>query len=138
MKKIETLSDLKEERSRLIKKKILLEEVIKEDFQEIKASLSPVKMVADNVDKVLVNRNFGLVPQLINFALDTVVKNGLLRKSGFLVRIIVPFLAKNAANNYVADHKKQVLGWIADKFLKFGNSKNHSKIYDKTTADINL
>jgi hypothetical protein len=45
-----------------------------------------------------------------------VLKRVVLARAGWLPRLVVPFLVKNAATNYVSKHKNSVvegvLGWV--------------------------
>ena len=138
MRKINTLSDLRAEKLRLRQKQLLLEEEIKNDFESLKESFSPAQLVADGASKMLVNKNFGLMNQITNIIVDLILKKILLRNSGFLTRLVLPFIAKNTANNYLADHKTKILGWFGDLILKLGDRNNHKPMSDRTTADTNI
>ncbi|MEP7168833.1 MAG: hypothetical protein ABI855_05635 [Bacteroidota bacterium] len=135
MKRIDTLTELKAERIRLRQKQFRLESEIKNNFNALKESFAPLQLITDGAGKMLVNKNHGLVNETVSLVTDFLLKKVLLRNSGFIIRMILPFIARNTANNLVADNKTKILGWIGDIILKAGNRKNHTPIYDKTTAD---
>ncbi|HKR06281.1 MAG TPA: hypothetical protein VJY62_16715 [Bacteroidia bacterium] len=135
MKKINTLAELKAEKIYLRQKQFQLEAEIKNNFNSLKESFAPLQLVTDGASKMLVNRNHGLVNDTVGILVDFVLKNILLRKSGFILRLILPFIARNTANNLLMDNKKKILGWIGELILKT-RRKNKDEIYDKATADI--
>lgn len=136
MNKINNLSDLKSERIRLHNKKRFLEKEIENNFIQLKESISPSKLITNGASKMLVNKNYGLVNEIISLITDTVLKKVIFRNSGLLTRLIVPFLARNTANNLLQENKTKVLGWIGEFILKLGKKKNH--VYDAATADSNI
>ena len=139
MKKIDSLAELKTERLRLRLRRVELEDKIKNDFDSIKKSFSPVQLATDGAAKMLVNKNYGIVNSVTSTIIDLLLKNVLLRNAGIITRLVVPFLAKNTANNLVSNNKTKILGWIGELILKAGNKKKNNKnIYDQATADVNL
>jgi len=138
MRKIETLFDLKTERTRLYIRKAQLENEIKNDFEALKASFAPAQVVADAAATMLVNKNHGLVNGATSTLLDLILKNILLKNAGFMTRLVLPFIAKNTANNFVANNKTKILGWVGDLILKAGSKKNKNHIYDSSTADVDV
>jgi len=123
MKKIETLFDLKTERIRLNIRKVQLENEIKNDFEALKESFAPLQLITDSAANMLVNKNHGLVNSATSTLIDVILKNVLLRNAGFITRLVLPFIAKNTANNFVSDNKTKILGWIGDLILKAGSKK---------------
>ena len=138
MKKIETLFDLKTERIRLNIRKAQLEAEIKNDFEGLKESLAPMHLVTDGAANMLVNKNHGLVNSATSTIIDLILKKVLLRNAGFITRLVLPFIAKNTANNFVAENKTKILGWIGDLILKAGTKKNKNHVYDSSTADVDI
>lgn len=138
MKRIDTLSELKAERIRLRLKQLFLEKEIENNFNAIKKSFAPLQLVTDGAAKMLVNKNHGLANETISMISDFILKKVVLRKSGFILRLILPLIARNTANNLLTDNKTKILGWIGDLILKAGKKKNRKPIYEKATADINL
>jgi len=138
MKRIETLTELKAERVRLHQKKLFLENEIENNFTALKESFAPLELVTDGAAKMLVNKNNGISSDLISMVSDFIFKKVVLRNSGFMLRLVLPLIARNTANNLLTEHKTKIRGWIGDLILKLGNRKNHKQIYDKATADIDF
>lgn len=120
-KRIRTYEDLVKQREQL---EILLEaqkELIKYDFQEVKyesraALQSAGKAFTRNTSNMLLNTG-------ANKLIDTVVKNVLLSRAGWVMRLVVPFLLKNVSSHYIADHKSQ---WARKLFSWLGNKNGRS------------
>jgi hypothetical protein len=138
MRKIETLTELKAERIRLRQKKMRLESEIENNFNTLKESFAPLQLVTDGAAKMLVNKNHGIANETISMILDFILKKVVLRNSGFILRLILPLIARNTANNLLTENKTKILGWIGDLILKASSRKNHKPIYDKATADIDF
>lgn len=138
MKKINTLSELKAERVRLRQKKLFLEDEIENNFKELKESFAPLQLVTDGAAKMLVNKNNGIANDAIGLISDFVLRKVFLRNSGFILRLILPLLARNTVSNLLTENKTKILGWLGDLILKMGDRKNHKPVYDKTTADIEI
>lgn len=136
MRKINTLNELKAERVRLGQKKLFLEKEIENDFNTLKKSFAPLQLVTDGAAKMLVNKHNGIANSAIGMISDFVLRKIFLKNSGFILRLILPVLARNTASNLLSENKTKILGWIGDLILKMGNRKNHQPVYDKTTADI--
>ena len=104
----------------------------------MKSSFAPLQLVKDGASAMFSNNSNGIVHQGISTVVGFIMKNLFLRKAGFITRLIVPFIAKNTANNLIADNKTQILGWIGNLILKAGSKKSQNHVYDKTTADTNV
>ncbi|MEO5570433.1 MAG: hypothetical protein ABIT08_17680 [Bacteroidia bacterium] len=115
-----------------------MENEIENNFTALKESFAPLQLVTDGAAKMLVNRNHGITNDAIGMISDFLLKKVLLRNSGFIIRLILPLIARNTANNLLTENKTKVLGWIGDLVLKFGNRKNNKPIYEKATADTNF
>ena len=138
MKKVETLTELKAEKARLAQKKLFLENEIEDNFKALKESFAPLQLVTDGAAKMLMNKNYGIVNEAISMVSDSIFKKIVLKNSGFMLRLALPLIARNTANNLFAEHKTKILGWIGDLILKFGKRKNNKPIYEKATADIDF
>jgi len=138
MNKINTITDLKAERIRLRLKSLQLEEEIRSNVDSIKASFAPLQLIKEGASNMFVNNNKGLVNVGISSIVGFLMRNVLLRNSGFVVRLILPFIAKNTANNFVAQNKTKILGWMGNLFLKAVKKKNKQPLYDSATVDTNF
>jgi hypothetical protein len=108
-KKITSYKEMLEEEERL---KVLLkaqEQQIQLDFQGIKEELRPVTNFANTAKKFFVRKGTqGLTLVAIKLLADGVVKNFVLKKAGWITRIVVPFFLKNYASNFANEPGKLV------------------------------
>jgi hypothetical protein len=137
VKRIDTIEELRIERIRLRQKKMHLECEIRNDFSALKKSLTPVQLITEGASKMLLSKNHGVLNELVSGFINLILKKGVLKNSGFLIRMLVPLIAKNSANNFLYENKTKILGLLANLILKGGNKPKPAP-YDKTTADINF
>jgi hypothetical protein len=119
MRTINTLSELKQERQRLKLHQIFLETEIKKDFNEIKEQLAPLQLLTKGASKFLSSRDNSVVGNSVGYLTNLILKNVIMRKSGFLAKLIVPFLAKNVAGNIAEANKPKITHWIEELISKF-------------------
>lgn len=115
MKTINTLAELRQERQRLNMHKAFLETEIKRDFNDLKEKFKPLNIMS-NKDNNLLGNSVGALA-------DVLIKNVFLSNSGFVTRLVVPFLAKKFTSNVVEENKSKITDWIGDLFSKFVNRK---------------
>jgi hypothetical protein len=123
MNKISTLAELKAEKQLLVMNKIFLETEIKKEFNELKNDLAPLKILTQGAGKVLSSDQNKILGNSAGHLAELLAKNVFLRHSGFITRIIVPFLAKNTTSNFVEDNKSKIAGWIMKQVERFSNKK---------------
>jgi hypothetical protein len=123
MRTINTLEELKQERLRLNLHKTFLESEIKSNFNEIKESLKPLQMLTSGASKVLSSNDNSIVGNSVGQITSFIVKNVVMRNSGFLAKLIVPFIAKNIAGNVAEANKPKITHWIEDLISKFTHRK---------------
>jgi hypothetical protein len=55
----------------------------------------------------------------VNSLIDAVVKKGLLSKTGWIPKLLIPLFLKNYTSHYIADHKdkwsQKLFAWIGPK-----------------------
>ncbi|MCS3797660.1 hypothetical protein [Niastella sp. OAS944] len=97
---INSYKELLEEKARLKALLVTQELQIREDWQSIKEELKPAMLIGATLRKVF-TRSAGLTAaQLgINMITDGFVKKVILRKAGWLIRLVVPLLIKNYASH---------------------------------------
>lgn len=126
MRTINTIEELKAERQRLYMRKALLETEIKNDFNEIKEDLKPLQLLTKGAGKLLSSKDNTIAGSSAGFLTELIVKKVILKNSGFLMKLIVPYLAKNLASNVVEDNKPKISGWITELLSKFMGKKNEA------------
>src|SRR4051812_38440958 len=107
MRIIKTYNDLLAEKEELTAQLSIQKAFIKQDVKALREELKPV------TDMVGVIRKMGTKdksnPALtfgVDVATDLFIKNTLLRKGGWLTRLIVPFLVKNLSTHWLARKSK--------------------------------
>ena len=99
---IRTYNDLLAEKERL---KVLLQAqkaVIRQDVEEIKAELQPVKNAISMVVKFTTSdKSNPLLTGATETIIDLVVKRMILSRTGWLTKLVVPFLMKNVSSHLV-------------------------------------
>ncbi len=123
MRKINTLAELRAEQQLLRLRKTYLETEIKKGFAEIKEDLAPLKLLTKGAKDMLVNKDHSILGASAGLAADLLTRNTFVKNSGFLAKLIVPLLVKNAASNIVDNNKERVTGWIETLIEKFTNKK---------------
>jgi hypothetical protein len=123
MRTINTYAELKQERQRLYLHKAFLEKEIRNDFNEIKEQLKPLQLLTKGASKVLSSKDNSIVGNSVGSLTNFIVKNIVMRNSGFLARLIVPYLAKNVAGNIAEEKKPQITHWIEELISKFRQKK---------------
>ncbi len=122
MKRINTIAELKAERKRLSLRRVFLEDEIKSDFRELKQSFEPLRLIVKGAEKTLVSQNNHVISDTAGQFAKFIAK-ATLRRSGFLSRLIVPYLVKNAASNFVEGNKSKILSWAEVLFTKLADKK---------------
>ena len=114
--KIESLEDVRAERARLKNQIETSRTRLRHEFGLIKTELNPVSQALGVVTDAFTSPRKGLLSLGVGFGVDTVIKNVVLARAGWLPRLVVPFLVKNVATNYISKNKSSVvenmLGWV--------------------------
>jgi hypothetical protein len=136
MKKLNNLNDLKSERLRLRLQLVAVEEELKSDLEWIKEELNPVKAAGRFLGNAFINKNNGIINDGVKITIDTLLKNIILSRSGWLVKLIVPFIIKNISSNYILENKSEIFSVLKNLIHKIRKSNTHSdNHFDKSTVD---
>ncbi len=113
---IQNLEDVRAERARLKNQIETSRMNLRYEFGAIKQELSPINQALGVVTDVFTTPRKGLLSMGVGFGVDTVLKKVVLARAGWLPRLVVPYLVKNVATNYISKHKTSVvegvLGWV--------------------------
>src|ERR1044072_7240641 len=113
IRQINSYKELLEEKARLNALLLTQEQQIKEDWQSLKEELKPAILIGATLKKVFTRSASLTAAQLgINVLTDGFVKKVLLRKAGWLIRLVVPLLIKNYASHIET-------GGLVSKIKKF-------------------
>jgi hypothetical protein len=122
---ITSYKELIQEKARL--KALLVEQElqIKEDWQLIRDDLRPFALAGATIRKLLTRKAGISVAHLgINLLADGFIKKVLLARTGWVMRLVVPFLVKNYGSHLV-DEPGKILQKIKNLFGK--NGKMHQE-----------
>lgn len=115
---IKNINDLRAERARLKNEIELSKTKMRGSINVIKEELSPVRHAVDFLGNFLTNRNNGLLNVGVGLGVDTIVRNGLLRRAPWPLRVLVPFFLKNFAGNLIYNNKDNIMQkgveWVRD------------------------
>ena len=118
-KPIHTYEDLLEYKSDLQKQLFLQKQLIYEDVHQIKEELKPVSEIAKKIGRFFApSEDHSWIVRGTNTMVDLLVRNVFLKKSGWLARAVVPFLAQNISSHLVSDNKNGLLQKVFSWFSK--------------------
>jgi hypothetical protein len=116
---IRTYEDLLAERQRLESLLHTQKQIIREDIDDIKQALVPVKTAINFVGKLTTQDHSNpILNGTINTVIDLVMNKLVLAKSGWLTRFIVPFIMKNFSSHVVDEKKDDILRKVFSLFKK--------------------
>ena len=124
-KRFTSYDDLVKEKQQL---EVLLQvqkQVIRYDVEEIKLKLQPIKETFEFLKKITTKDRTNLLLDLgSDIAINTLVRNFILSKAGWLTKLVIPFFLKNYSSHFIAEQKDKWLeklkSWLGHK-----NGKEH-------------
>ncbi len=123
MLKVNTLKELREERTRLTLKKSGLETGIKSDFSELKSELFSFGSVAKGAEGLLASEKNNVLGLSMGTVADFLTEKVLLRNSGFITKLILPYIVKKTTSNLVENNKTKIVGWLSRLTDKLAGEK---------------
>lgn len=119
-KPIRTYDDLVEEKQRLQALLKWQKEELHEDIRELGEELKPIRSALSVAGKLFTRDNNNWVLNTgVNTLIDVVVKKMLLSKTGWITKLVVPFILKNYSSHVIADNKGSIMNklfsWIGKK-----------------------
>ena len=136
MKKIETYEQLVIQRSVTRIRIAELEGQINNDFEELKNEMKPWKIVRGVMRDLVASEKTDLVGASAGITVESLVNNVLFRKSNFITRTIVAFIAKNYTRNLVSKNSESIIDWMKSVFLKKGKHHHNGHSYDESAAGV--
>jgi len=136
MRRIESIKDLRSERARLKLELSVAEELLDEDLEWVKSELNPVHLAGKFLSHSMIRKDNGIVNDGLGKLIDVLLKSGLLSRSGWIVKLVVPYLVKNISSNYINEKKPEFFGMLKRLISKTRKSINHNhNHYDMSTVD---
>lgn len=113
---IQTIDDLRAERARLHNQIQLSKISMRNEMTAIKEELNPARQAVGVLNDVLTSPKKGLLTLGIGLGVDIVLRRTILARAGWLTKLVVPFLVRNAATNILQKNGKGIveksLVWI--------------------------
>ena len=114
--KIQNVEDVRAERSRLKNQIETSRSNLRHELGLIKKELNPVNQALGVVTDIFTTPRKGLLSLGVGFGVDMVLKRFILARAGWLPRLVVPFLVRNATTNYISKNRTSVvenmLNWV--------------------------
>ncbi|WP_305952283.1 hypothetical protein [Emticicia oligotrophica] len=106
---IQTIDDLRAERARLHNQMQLSKIGMRNEVAAIKEELNPARQAVGVLNDVLTSPKKGLLTLGIGLGVDIVLRRTILARAGWLPKLVVPFLVRNAATNIVQKNGKSIV-----------------------------
>ncbi|RYZ20039.1 MAG: hypothetical protein EOO10_23650 [Chitinophagaceae bacterium] len=134
---IRTYKELLEEKERL---KLLLrtqKDVLRQDVNQIKLELAPVRKAVTTVGKMFTKDKTSIA---LSTAADTVIdifiRRMVLSKAGWFTKIVVPFFMKNVSSHVIADNKDKILSKLSALSGFFSKKTRNGKMSKKERKEM--
>jgi hypothetical protein len=129
-KRINSYNDLLEEKERLESLLKIQKAVIREDIYQIGEEIEPVTSALSFAGRLLTRDNSNLLLNAgANKVIDIFIKKILLARTGWITKLVVPFLVKNYSSHFISENKgtllKKLFSWIGKK-----NANGQEKIHE--------
>ncbi|MGV3656826.1 MAG: hypothetical protein ACO1NX_02695 [Chitinophagaceae bacterium] len=139
MSRIKTNEDLELEKARLTALLKNHEEAIRYDMAGVREGLKPVNTAVKFINKMATRDN---TTPVMNFGLemgiDLLVRRFILRRAGWVTKIVVPYLVKNYSSHIIGEEKREaLLAKIRGFFNKVRpkpNEEDEATVYSREAA----
>jgi hypothetical protein len=107
---IKTFEDLEEEKHRLMAILRTQEDLIKDDLAGVREGLRPFGNAVNVINKMATRDNTAPVMNFgLEMGVDLLVRKVLLKRAGWIAKIVVPFLVKNYSSHLIGEEKREAL-----------------------------
>ena len=140
-KSIQSYKDLVEEKQRLEVLLVAQKEVLRNDVQELKTQLEPLKHAVEFIRKITTKDKTALLLTIgSDIVINSVVKRFILSRAGWFVRNVVPYFLKNYSSHFLAEQKEKWIeklrAWLGHKNGKEDESEKPHET-GETTGENN-
>jgi hypothetical protein len=116
MNNIKTYDDLLGEELELKSSLAIQKHVIEKEFHELKEQLKPALNILSFISKLFIrDKSNSLLSAGISIAGDVLFKNVILAKSGWLTRLVLPFVIKNYSSYFLKKNGNSIAQKIGRK-----------------------
>ena len=123
MLKVNSLKELRAQQTSLRIRKSILEAEMKESLADLKAEFSSVRAVSKNAEDVLASKSNTILGFSLGNLADFLTEKVLLRNSGLITKLVVPYIVKAATSNLVENNKSKIMGWLGNLTGKLAGRK---------------
>lgn len=117
--RIRTYEDLLKYKEGLQRQLKEQKELIYYDIQEIREELKPVSEAVKQISHFFIpSKDHSWLVRGTNTIVDMLLRNVFLRRSGWIVKAVVPFLVHNISSHLVAENKKGIVHKVLTWMLK--------------------
>ena len=107
---IKTYEDLEKEKHRLVAILRTQEDLIKDDLAGVREGLRPFSNAVNVINKMATRDNTAPVMNFgLEMGVDLLVRKVLLKRAGWIAKIVVPFLVKNYSSHLIGEEKREAL-----------------------------
>jgi hypothetical protein len=139
---IKTYEDLLAEKQRL---KALLEtqkQVVRQDINELKQELVPVKSAINFIGKLTTQDHSNpLISGTFNTVIDLIMQKVVLARAGWFTKFIIPYFMKNFSSHVIDEKKDDILRKVFSIFKKKNKGdqthKSNGKMHHPVEEDEN-
>ncbi len=124
MKKINTLTELRDERRRLLIRQTELELAMKANIQELKEEMAPSSILASTVGKLIADKNEGLLGFTTSSLVSFLARKIIFKNAGFITKFAATYFLKNAAHSVLEKNKGSIQGWFSSLIERVTNKKS--------------
>lgn len=131
-RKIRTYEDLEREEQLLEDLLRSQKELIQIEVNLLKEQLKPAQIALQFVSKITTaDKHNPLLTGGANTIIDTVLRNFVLARSGWITKMLVPFFVKNYSSHLIADNKDSIIHKVASIFSSKNGRSNTSSVQEK-------
>jgi len=132
-KAIRSYKDLLDKKQRLEVLVVEQQQVLRNDVQELKVQLEPLKRVVEFIKKITTKDKTNLLLTIVSdIAINSVVKRYILSRAGWFVRNIVPYFLKNYSSHFLSEQKDK---WIEKLRSWLGHKNGKAQKTEKEEPD---
>jgi hypothetical protein len=131
-RKIRTYEDLEREEQLLEDLLRSQKELIQIEVDLLKHQLKPAQMALQFVGKITTaDKHNPLLTGGANTIIDTVLKNFVLARSGWITKMLVPFFVKNYSSHLINDNKDNIIHKVASIFSSKNGRPKTTSVQEK-------
>ncbi len=114
MPKINTIEELRAEQTNLKFRGDFLEAEIKRDIEELKLELTASKLIAKKTEEILSGKGSSILGISLGYIADFITEKVILRNSGLITKLVVPYIVKKTTSNLVESNKSKIIKWFGN------------------------